>query len=190
LQKLKIIHVQHVILVSHYSNKSANQLASIRKKKIQNINENKNEKTQSKTNTKTSKQSNNQKNTNNNLTNTKTFEQLNNQKNTDNNIFSFPPFAPDKTLYHQIISGAVKKMDQKNIEEAGCAMCGLLKQSCELSHLKNMKNLLHILQHVLNKKQKTKKCMNIMGLFLITHATKYVMTAICLSEKEKSLVLH
>ena len=27
-----------------------------------------------------------------------------------------------------------------------CAVCGLLKQSCELSDLKNVKNLLHILQ--------------------------------------------
>src|SRR6266700_1724628 len=79
-------------------------------------------------------------------TNTKTSEQLNNQKNTDNNLFSFPHSVPDKYLYHQIISGAVKKMDPKNIEEAGCAVCGFLKPSCELSRLKNVKNFLHILQ--------------------------------------------
>ena len=71
---------------------------------------------------------------------------LNNQKNTDNNLFSFPPSVPDKNLYHQIVSDAVKKMDPKNIEEAGCAVCGVLEQFCELSHLKNVKNLLHILQ--------------------------------------------
>ena len=53
---------------------------------------------------------------------------------------------PDKNLYHQIISDAIKKMDPKSIEEAGCAVCGLLKPSCELSRLKSVKNLLHILQ--------------------------------------------
>ena len=37
-------------------------------------------------------------------------------------------------------------MNPKNIEEAGRAVCGLLKPSYELSHLKNVKNLLHILQ--------------------------------------------
>ena len=78
--------------------------------------------------------------------NTETFKQLNNKKNTDINLFSFPPSVPDKNLYHQIISGAVKKMDPKNIEEAGCAVCGLLKQFCELSCMKNVKNLLDILQ--------------------------------------------
>lgn len=64
---------------------------------------------------------------------------------------------PDKNLYHQIISDAVKKMDPKNIEEAGCAVCGLLKPSYELSHLKNVKNLLHILQKegVTHVEQKT-----------------------------------
>ena len=107
--------------------KSFNQLASFRLKKMRVMNKNKNKKNQSKTSTKTSKQ-------------------LNNQKNTDNNSFSFPPSVPDKNLYHQIISGAVKKMDPKNIEEAGCAVCGLLKPFCELSRLKNVKNLLHILQ--------------------------------------------
>ena len=98
------------------------------------------------TNAKTFEQLNNQKNTDNNLTNTKTSEQLNNQKNTDNNQFPFPPSMPDKNLYHQIISDAIKKMDPKSIEEAGCAVCGLLKPSCELSRLKSVKNLLHILQ--------------------------------------------
>ena len=107
-------------------NKSANELASIRTKKIRDMNKNKNEKKQSNTNTKTS--------------------ELNNQKNTNNNLFLFPPSVPDKSLYHQIISGAVKKMDPKNIEEAGCAVCGLLKPSCELSRLKNVKIFLHILQ--------------------------------------------
>ena len=36
-------------------------------------------------------------------------------------------------------------MNPENFEEAGCAVCGLLKPFCELSHLKNVKNLLHIL---------------------------------------------
>ena len=66
-------------------NKSANQLALIRKKKMRDTNKNKNEKKQSKTN----------------------------RKNTNNNLFCFPPSVPDKTLYHQIISSAVKKMDPK-----------------------------------------------------------------------------
>src|SRR6266567_1063967 len=66
----------------------------MRKKKMWDTNKNKNEKKQSKTNTQTSKQ-------------------LNNQKNTDN-IFSFPPSVPDKILYHQIVSGAVKKVCEYN----------------------------------------------------------------------------
>ena len=120
--------------------KSANQLASIRMNKMRNINKYKNEKKKS-------------------LTNTKTFKQLNNQKNTNNNIFSFPPSVPDKNLYHQIISGAVEKMDPKNIEEAGCAVCGLLKPLCELSRLKNVKKLLHILQQegITRVERKTKE---------------------------------
>ena len=85
-------------------------------------------------------------------------------------------------------------MNPKNIEEAGCAVCGLLKPSCELSCLKNVKNLLCIFQkesvtHV-ERKTEHQKCMYIVGLFLITHAAKYVVTAVCLSEKEKSPVLH
>ena len=68
------------------------------------------------------------------------------KKSENNHLFSFPPSVPDKNLYHQIISGAVKKMDPKNIEEAGCAVCGLLKPFRELSCLKNVKNFLHILK--------------------------------------------
>jgi hypothetical protein len=41
---------------------------------------------------------------------------------------------------------ALEKMDAKNIEEAGCAVCGLLKPSKELSRLKNVKNFLHVLE--------------------------------------------
>ena len=37
-------------------------------------------------------------------------------------------------------------MDQEHIKEAGCAVCGLLKPFNELSNLKFVKNLLHILQ--------------------------------------------
>ena len=85
-------------------------------------------------------------------------------------------------------------MDPKNIEEAGCAVCGLLKPSCELSRLKNVKNFLHILQQEgvtrVERKTEDKKVHEYNGLFLITHAAKYVMTAVCLSEKEKSPVLH
>ena len=88
---------------------------------------------------------NSQGNTDNNLTNMRTSE-LDNQKNTDNHLFSFLPSMPDKNLYHQIVSDAIKKMDPENIDKAGCAVCGLLKQSCELSYLKKVKNLLHILQ--------------------------------------------
>ena len=46
-------------------------------------------------------------------TNIKASNQLNNHKNTNNNIFPFPPSIPDKTLYHQIISGAIKKNGSK-----------------------------------------------------------------------------
>ena len=106
-------------------NKSANQLALIRNKKMRNMNTNNNKK-KSKTDIKIFEQLNYQKNTNNNLTHIRTSKQLNsqkntnnnlfnmktskldNQKNTDNNLFSFPPSVPDKNLYHQIVSDAIK----------------------------------------------------------------------------------
>ena len=69
-----------------------------------------------------------------------------NKKQRNHNLFPFPPSVPDKNLYHQIISGAVQKMNPKIIREAGCAVCGLLKPFYELSCLKNVKNFLHILQ--------------------------------------------
>ena len=76
----------------------------------------------------------------------KSFTQPNKDEKMDNNLFSFPPSVPDKNLYHQIISNAVERMDPKNIEESGCAVCGLLKPIHELSFLKNVKNFLHVLQ--------------------------------------------
>jgi hypothetical protein len=69
-----------------------------------------------------------------------------NATNADKNNISFPPDPVDNELCSKIIAGAVKKMDAKNIEEAGCAVCGLLKPSKELSRLKNVKNFLHVLE--------------------------------------------
>ena len=40
---------------------------------------------------------------------------------------------------------SVKKMNKSNIEEAGCAVCGELTPVRNLSWVKNIKNMLHIL---------------------------------------------
>ncbi|KDR79829.1 hypothetical protein GALMADRAFT_18262, partial [Galerina marginata CBS 339.88] len=60
-------------------------------------------------------------------------------------VHDFPPDALDAELGHSILSSACKKMSPSNIEEAGCAVCGELKPVKNLSRLKSIKNLLHVL---------------------------------------------
>ena len=63
-------------------------------------------------------------------------------KNTTDLAAEFPPTVANNDLYHTIALNACKKMDKSNIEEAGCAVCGELRN---LSRVKNIKNMLHIL---------------------------------------------
>ena len=58
---------------------------------------------------------------------------------------SFPPKPVDKDLTYNILTSACKNMSKDNFEEAGCAVCGELKLKKNLSRLKSVKNLLHIL---------------------------------------------
>jgi hypothetical protein len=89
----------------------------------------------------------------------------------------------------------VKQRDYTFKEVLTCRLKeNLVLVYCELGE--NSQKYIYITYYIfnlitmLNGKQKTIKYMNIVDLFLITHAAKYVMTVICLSEKEKSLVLH
>ncbi|KAF8798442.1 hypothetical protein BYT27DRAFT_7123602, partial [Phlegmacium glaucopus] len=60
-------------------------------------------------------------------------------------ITEFPPDIMDDNLAHTILSSACNKMLPKNFEEAGCAVCGELKPLRNMSRLKTIKNLLHVL---------------------------------------------
>jgi len=62
-----------------------------------------------------------------------------------NCLESFPPKPVDKDLTYNILTSACKNMSKDNFEEAGCAVCGELKLRKNLSRLKSVKNLLHIL---------------------------------------------
>ena len=57
----------------------------------------------------------------------------------------FPPEPLDHSLRDKIVSSACKKMSPASFEEGGCAVCGELKPSRELSRLKSIKNQLHVL---------------------------------------------
>ncbi|KIM35725.1 hypothetical protein M413DRAFT_79111, partial [Hebeloma cylindrosporum] len=57
----------------------------------------------------------------------------------------FPPAPVDSNLGHKIIASACKKMSRPYVEESGCAVCGELKPLNEMSKLKSVKNLLHVL---------------------------------------------
>jgi hypothetical protein len=57
----------------------------------------------------------------------------------------FPPEPLDHELAHTIVSSACKSMTAKTVEEAGCAVCGLLTPVEKLSRLKNVKNQLMVL---------------------------------------------
>ena len=60
-------------------------------------------------------------------------------------------------------------MNKDNIEEAGCAVCGELKPFKFLSHIKKIKNMLHVLSipGLPIKKEKTRShpYMNILDQF-------------------------
>ncbi|KAF8803152.1 hypothetical protein BYT27DRAFT_7110804, partial [Phlegmacium glaucopus] len=58
----------------------------------------------------------------------------------------FPPEPADSNLTHTILTKICDKMQPKNLEEAGCAVCGELKSVQELSRLKGIKNLLSVLE--------------------------------------------
>ncbi|KAJ7435552.1 hypothetical protein FB451DRAFT_1344754 [Mycena latifolia] len=45
----------------------------------------------------------------------------------------FPPPPPSKVLRHEIISGMCQDLDPASLEEAGCAVCGLLTPSKDLT---------------------------------------------------------
>ena len=65
--------------------------------------------------------------------------------NSNNLATEFPPSIADNDLLHTIASRVCKKMDKSNIEEAGCAVCGEITPVRNLSRVKNIKKLLHIL---------------------------------------------
>ena len=57
----------------------------------------------------------------------------------------FPPSPLSSALRDTIITSACKKMSPDKFEEGGCAVCGELKPSHELSRLKSIKNQLQVL---------------------------------------------
>jgi len=77
--------------------------------------------------------------------------------NSNNLATEFPPPIPENDLLHTIASSVCKKMDKSNIEEAGCAVCGEITPVKNLSRVKNIKNMLHILTTpgVTRKERKT-----------------------------------
>ena len=66
-------------------------------------------------------------------------------RNISDHITEFPPAIADNDLCHTIALNACKKMNKSNIEEAGCAVCGELTPVKNLSQVKNIKKMLHIL---------------------------------------------
>lgn len=60
--------------------------------------------------------------------------------------FNFPPAPLDDTLSQKIISGFCEQSSPPALEEAGCAVCGILTPLSQLTRLKAIKNLLPILQ--------------------------------------------
>ncbi|KAF8224633.1 hypothetical protein L208DRAFT_1310194, partial [Tricholoma matsutake] len=57
----------------------------------------------------------------------------------------FPPTPLDNGLAHKIVSGFCEDSSPSTIEEAGCALCGQLIPLSQLSRLKGVKILLHVL---------------------------------------------
>jgi hypothetical protein len=59
--------------------------------------------------------------------------------------FSYPPSPASDDLTHKVIGDFCKESAPNVFEEGGCAVCGQLTPVSELSSLKSVKNLLHIL---------------------------------------------
>ena len=66
-------------------------------------------------------------------------------KDSDHQPAEFPPMPIDSKLQHKIVSEFCKSLTPDALEEAGCAVCGQLVPVSELTRLKAVKNLLHIL---------------------------------------------
>ncbi|KAF8874504.1 hypothetical protein CPB84DRAFT_1647829, partial [Gymnopilus junonius] len=58
----------------------------------------------------------------------------------------FLPQPLSDDLFNDILKRACKSMSKESTEEAGCAVCGQLKPLKELSRLKAVKKMLHILE--------------------------------------------
>ncbi|KAI0283176.1 hypothetical protein BC826DRAFT_1093846 [Russula brevipes] len=58
----------------------------------------------------------------------------------------FPPTPPDKNLLCDIVRGVCVDSSPGIMEEGGCAVCGQLTQTTQLTRLKTVKNHLHILK--------------------------------------------
>ncbi|KAG5223139.1 hypothetical protein IMY05_C1357000100 [Salix suchowensis] len=61
-------------------------------------------------------------------------------------IIAFPPEPLSHNAIKNIVTTCVKKMELPEIREGGCAVCGQLVSNTQLSRLKAVKNLLHILE--------------------------------------------
>ena len=57
----------------------------------------------------------------------------------------FPPIPADNQSSHKIISDFCESLTPDALEEAGCAVCGQLVPVTQLTRLKAVKNLLHML---------------------------------------------
>ena len=60
---------------------------------------------------------------------------------------SFPPLPPADVLSQEIIADLCACSSPDCLEEAGCAICGQLVCMSQLSKLKSIKNLLHVLDY-------------------------------------------
>ena len=66
-------------------------------------------------------------------------------KDSDHQPAEFPPMPIDSKLQHKIVSEFCECLTPDALEEAGCAVCGQLVPVSQLTRLKAVKNLLHIL---------------------------------------------
>ena len=66
-------------------------------------------------------------------------------KDSDHQPAEFPPMPIDSKLQHKIVSEFCESLTPDALEEAGCAVCGQLVPVSQLTRLKAVKNLLHIL---------------------------------------------
>lgn len=106
-------------------------------------------------------------------------------------VSEFPPAPASSDLTNSILSKACKKMHPEAIGEAGCAVCGELKQ---MSRLKGIKNLLGILEAPgvtrVERNRSDAWIKSILVLFWITHAPKSVTPAKRMLEKVRFHALH